>query len=398
MSLKILFVIDGLGHGGAERSLAEMLPHFVRSGIKSTVAFFHRHQESLEGRLRAQGADLRFLPEQGVIRRIAALRRLIQMERPDVVHTALFESDVVGRLASIGQQTVVVSSLVNTPYDRIRLQNRDVSAVKLWAVRVIDGWTARCFTTHFHAVTEATKNAAVSELGLTPEHITVIARGRTDLMGPPDAERTRKARLKFGVKDSDEVIVTTGRQEYQKGQRFLLEAMGEIARRRPHAVLLVAGRKGRQSPILEETQQRLALDGRVRLLGHRDDVPELLAASDVFVFPSLYEGLGGSLIEAMAQGLPIVASRIPAIEEVVEEGQNALLVERASVAPLAEAITGLLADSKTARAFGRRSREIFEERFMLEKAASRMVAFYREITAHHPAAITAGAMPERHCD
>ena len=383
MSLKILFVIDGLGPGGAERSLLEILPRLAGANIESTVAFFYRREESLEALFREQGADLRFLPQQGVVHRVAALRRLIRTERPDVVHTALFESDVIGRLASIGQNTVVVSSLVNTPYDPIRLQNCDVNMVKLWAVRVIDASTARYLTTHFHAVSEPVKAAAVKTLHLPADRITVIERGRNGRFGLPSPERRKQARLKLGLKDSDEVIINVGRQEYQKGQRYLLEAMEGVARRRPLSLLLIAGRRGRQSENLEEIQQRIALNGRVRLLGYREDVPDLLACADLFVFPSLYEGLGGALIEAMALGLPIVASRVPAIESVVEEGKNALLVERASVVPLADAITDLLTDRERARAFGCRSRTIFEERFTLDRCAARMIELYRRLTGHN---------------
>ncbi len=383
MSLKILFVIDGLGPGGAERSLLEILPHLAAANIESIVAFFYRREESLEALFRKQGADLRYLPQQGLVRRVMALRRLIQMERPDVVHTALFESDVIGRLASIGQRAVVVSSLVNTPYDPICLQNCDVHKMKLWAVRMIDKWTARYLTTHFHAVSAPVKEAAVKMLHLRPDRITVVERGRNSCFGQPSPESRAQARLKFGLKDSDEVIVNVGRQEYQKGQRFLLEAMEEVARRRPHALLLIAGRRGRQSKNLEEIQRRTTLKGRVRILGYREDVPDLLASADLFVFPSLYEGLGGALIEAMALGLPIVASRVPAIESVVEEGRNALLVERGSVAPLADGITELLADRERRRAFGRRARAIFEERFTLDQCAARMIALYRSLAAQN---------------
>jgi glycosyltransferase involved in cell wall biosynthesis len=391
VNLKILFVLEGLRHGGAERSLAEILPDLIRADIKPTVAFFIRPQESLEGLLRTQGADLRFLPQQGVIRRVLALRRLIRTERPRVIHTALFKSDVIGRLASIGQGAVVVSSLVNMHYDRIRLQNRDINPLKLWIVRQIDAWTARYLTTHFHAVSEPVKKAAIKEIGLPPQRITVIERGRSGRFSGPSVEHRARARRKLGLNDSDEVIVTVGRQEYQKGQRYLVDAMEEVAQRRRRALLLVAGSQGRQTEILEATRQRLGLNGRVQFLGHRDDVPDLLAAADLFVFPSLYEGAAGALLEAMAMGLPIVASRIPPIENAVEEGGNAMLVDRASVAPLAHAISELLADRERARAFGRRSREIFEERFTVDRCAARMVEFYRHLAeAGHGLAPTHG--------
>jgi glycosyltransferase involved in cell wall biosynthesis len=383
VSLKVLFVIESLGHGGAERSLTEMLPALMRAGLRPTVAFFNRSQQSLEGVLRHQGARLEFLPQRGLARRIWALRRLIQADRPDVIHTALFTSDVIGRIASIGQRAAVVSSLVNMNYDRIRLQNKDINPLKLWAVRQIDAWTARHLTTHLHAVSEPVKTAAIEALSLPPQHITVIERGRNARFEPPTANDRASARRALDLADSDEVIVTVGRQEYQKGQRYLVEAMAEVIERRPHAVLLLAGSRGRHSQILHEILQRRGLKERVRLLGHCDNVPQLLAAADVFAFPSLYEGAAGAVLEAMAVGLPIVASRIPSLESVVEEGNNGILVDRASVAPVAAAIVELLTHRDRAGAFGRRSREIFEERFTLERCAERMVQFYQALAARN---------------
>jgi glycosyltransferase involved in cell wall biosynthesis len=163
-------------------------------------------------------------------------------------------------------------------------------------------------------------------------------------------------------------------------------------------VLLVAGSPGRHAALLQHIRQSRGLNERVRLLGHRDDVPDLLAAADLFVFPSLYEGAAGALLEAMAAGLPIVASRIPPIESAVEHGKNALLVERASVAPLAKAISDLLADEELARRFGRRSREIFEDRFTLERSAARMVEFYRRLAARSEGPLTTQPASALHCE
>ena len=106
-----------------------------------------------------------------------------------------------------------------------------------------------------------------------------------------------------------------------------------------------------------------------------------MAAADLFVFPSLYEGLGCALIEAMALRLPIVASDIPVLHEVVEKGQNALLVQPASPVKLARAIETLLNDEDRTSEFGRRSREIFEERFTLEQSTQRMIELYHKIAA-----------------
>lgn len=121
------------------------------------------------------------------------------------------------------------------------------------------------------------------------------------------------------------------------------------------------------------------LGDRVRFLGFVEDVPEILAAADIFVLPSLYEGLPGALIEAMALGLPIVAADIDATREILEPGRNAILVPSASPSHLAGAILRFLREEETRRGFGLRSRSIFEERFTLDGSVRHMVAMYESV-------------------
>jgi glycosyltransferase involved in cell wall biosynthesis len=121
------------------------------------------------------------------------------------------------------------------------------------------------------------------------------------------------------------------------------------------------------------------LGDRVRFLGHREDVPNLMSAADIFVFPSLYEGLGGALIEAMALELPIVASDLESIREVVTEGQNAELVPARSPRLLASAVETLMRDGSKRALYGRRGREIFERRFTLERSATAVAALLRGV-------------------
>ena len=128
-----------------------------------------------------------------------------------------------------------------------------------------------------------------------------------------------------------------------------------------------------------ELCDQLRLGERIRFLGHRDDVPEILAAADVFAFPSVYEELGGAVIEAMALGLPIVASDIPALREVVEDGRNGLLVKPESSTALAAGLARILDDRALASTFGERSLEIFRQRFTIERSARRMIDLYSRV-------------------
>jgi glycosyltransferase involved in cell wall biosynthesis len=175
--------------------------------------------------------------------------------------------------------------------------------------------------------------------------------------------------------------VNVARQEFQKGQRYLLEAAHLLRDRHPDLVVLVCGRDGAVSGELRALHDEFHLGDQVRILGHREDIPDILAAADVFAFPSLFEGLGGSLIEAMALGVPIVASDIPAIRETVVNGGCATLVEPGSGDALAEAVANLLDDTGRRAAYADEGIRRFEEFYALPVIASKMAALYRAVAA-----------------
>ena len=370
---RYLFVINSFLAGGAERSLLELMPVLMDRGIEPLVVTLYRREVGFEEEVRAGGWDVLMLESTGWLGRIRELRRIIKIEQPDLVYTSLFDSDLVGRLAGLATGVPVVSNLANTSYDPARLSDPNVDTRRLRLVQAADGFTARHLTSHFHAVSQAVKDSAVDALRIDPERVTVVYRGRDrGRMGEPSAERRTIARAELGLGPDDLVIITVGRQEYQKGHRYLLEAFSAINEHKPDSVLLLVGREGHASPELSALSDTYELGESVRFLGHRDDVPDVLAAGDVFAFPSLYEGLGGALIEAMALGLPIVASDLPAIREVVTPGTNALMVKPGDADSLQSELVQLLENQATRARFGQKSREIFEERFDGADAAQRL--------------------------
>jgi glycosyltransferase involved in cell wall biosynthesis len=378
--LDVMYLIDGLGFGGAERSFAELLPWYLSAGVRLHIVCMREYDTVVADRIRSHGCEIHVLTG-GFWRQVRGLRRLLGDKKPALLHTTLFESDVMGRVAAVGTGVPVLTSLVNTTYDSARLEDPNVGRLGLWVTKTIDGWTARHLTNHFHAITEAVKESSVRSLGVPSERVTVIGRGRSAArLGAPSPDRRLEARRRLGIPADAEVVLNVARQDYQKGQKHLLEAAAVLSASRSRFLLLIAGRQGHASNELTELGERLSLGDRIRMLGNREDVPEILAAADVFAFPSLYEGLGGALIEAMALGLPIVASDLPAVREVVEDGRNALLVRPGSGADLAAALGRLLDDGPLRAAFGARSSEIFVERFTIERSAEQMIALYRQVT------------------
>jgi glycosyltransferase involved in cell wall biosynthesis len=303
------------------------------------------------------------------------------MERPALVHTMLFEADIAGRLAASGTGIPVLSSVVNVAYDPVRFRDPHVRRMRLRAARSIDRWTARRLTEHFHAVTETVKESAVTVLRIPPDRVTVIRRGRDPAtLGEPGPDRRRRVRGRLGISDDAVVVTAVGRNEYAKGHQDLFESVAPLLREHPRLLVLVVGRAGTHTARLEERHRSLGLGNRVRLLGHRPDVPDLLAASDVFAFPSLYEGFGGSALEAMALGLPVICSDLPALRELVEPDRTALIVPPSSPAPLRAALQRLLADAELRRRLGDRGRRVFLERFTLARSVEGMAALYGRLT------------------
>jgi glycosyltransferase involved in cell wall biosynthesis len=384
--VRILFVIPGLGAGGgSERSTLELVPRLVDAGIEVSIAYMMQRPTSNEDQLRNHGARLHHIAQRRLPGRVHGVREVIASSQPEVVHTVLFEADIAGRLAAWRAprcSPVVLSSIVNTSYDPARLADPNVRPWKLRAVRHVDGWTARNLTGHFHAVSQAVKDAAVRALRIDPDRVTVVERGRDPRrLGEPSPERRARVRSAHGLGEDTSVIVTVGRQEFQKNQVDLVSAFDLIARDRPDAELLLIGRPGSQSRRVGAQIERSPFRDRIRVLGHRDDVPDLLAAADLFALPSLYEGFPGAAIEAMALGLPVVASNLPTLREVVESGGSGLLVPPQDPESLAEAMGCLLHDQDARRRFGERGRVLFAARLTAEQSHQRMIELYERLIA-----------------
>jgi glycosyltransferase involved in cell wall biosynthesis len=394
--ITVLLVINRLTHGGAERSLAELLPHYAKAGVRPIVACLAQARDGLEDEVIADGFDVRIVrgrefanrsrDVRGLASAVRDLRSIVRREDPDLVHTTLFAADIAGRLAAARTPAATLTSVVGNTYIPERLADPHVTALKLRVSRAVDSWTGRAVNDHFHAVSNATKVSAQAAFKIPDNRITVIYRGRDGTrLGRPSPERRAAARQALDVPPDTELIVNVGKQEFRKGQATLLDALALLAPQRPRLLLLQAGYAGQCTDDLRARASRAELRDHVRFLGHRTDVPELLAAADLFVFPSLDEGLGGSAIEAMALGLPIVASDIPAMREIHDPGRNALLVPPSNPQKLADAIAQLLDDPAMRTAFGLRSRQIFDERFTLEQSAERMLSLYTEVIEQHRA-------------
>ena len=373
--LNVLAVIDSLAQGGAERSLLDLAREMQSHGIITTVATLRNEQVgfSLDG----LGIERIRIPGATAVARVINLRSQIRTGRFDLVHTTLLASDLTGRLAAWGTRVPVLSSIVNTTYDSDRLSDPRVSAWKVELIRQVDGWTARNLARRLHAISEEVRDSAARALDVPDSRIVVIPRGRDpDEFGrSPEARAATRRGMELGPHAS--VFLTVGRHEYQKGHATLLEAWPAVLSAIPDAVLLLAGRPGHESAHLTDMADRLANSESVRFLGFRRDVADLLGASDVFVFPSRYEGLGGALLEAMASHVPIVVSDLAVTREVL--GSDAWFFPAGDAEALAAAM--MSANGRPDDTVPTAARDRFMERFTLDAVGSQMAELYREIVA-----------------
>lgn len=366
--IKYVLLINSLLPGGAERSLVELLSPLVARGVSPILVCLRRTEIGIEQEVADAGFDMRFLRASNLPGRILEVRSILRAENPNLLHTTLFDSDIVGRLAAVGTGVPVLTTLANTTYDPARIAgDANLSYGKVKIVRAVDAATARGLTDHFHAVSDAAKESAVNHLGISPDKVTVVRRGRDPVrLGKRTEERRRLARETLNFGSDARLLLTVGRQEYQKGQVHLIDAFASISARQPSAVLLVAGREGNASEALHRKVQEAGVADRVHFLGHRADVGDLMVAADVFVFPSLWEGLGGVLIEALALEVPIVSSDLAATREVVgEDGSSGILVPPGDVDALASTLESLLSDPELRQRTVLNSRKRFEAEFLL---------------------------------
>ena len=375
---RVLHVIDSLAPGGAERSLVALAPALVDRGVDVEVAHL-RADASLAGALKADGIPVHRLGGDGRMASARSVTALLRDRHHDLVHTTLFEADQAGRVGARMARVPVVSSLVNVPYGAEQATDLALSRPRLLAARAVDMLTSKAVV-RFHAITETVAVAMSERLHIPRQRIDVIPRGRDDrALGRRTPDRAMAARRRLGVGPEQPLVVAAARHEWQKGLDVLLAAWPRLP---PGSRLVIAGRPGNRTSELERLVVAAGLDPVGTLLGPREDVLDLLAAADVFVAPSRWEGLGSVLIEAMALEAPIVASDLPAVREVVRAGEDALLVPPADPTSLARAIEACLADRAAAAARAAAARQRFLDHFEIGPVADQTVAFYgRALTA-----------------
>jgi glycosyltransferase involved in cell wall biosynthesis len=335
----------------------------------------------MESHIRESGVDLRIIPE--LVRELSPLRdtiallklfSLMKREKFDIVHTHTSKAGFLGRIAA---RMAGVPIVIHTPHGHIfygyfgPLKNRVFILLEKFAALFAD----RIIT-----LTERGKREYV-ERRIAPADRFIPIYSGMDLSSFHPGTNPAKVREELGLRAKDQAVGTVGRLVPVKGHRYLIEAASQVVRVIPGVKFFLVG----DGPCREELEgqvARLNLGNNVHFLGLRESgLEEIMAALDLFVLPSLNEGMGRVLIQAMALGRPVVATEVSGIPEVVKNNETGILVPPGESKALAEAIITLLRDKKRAGEMGRAGRErvnsSFTSRIMIEKIAN----LYEELMA-----------------
>jgi len=382
--LHVLHLIEDLGSGGAERLLYTNLAHFDRTRFEGVVCHVYDRNEFWNEAIRSMGYPVVNLGCRSIYdlgRGLVRLLDLLRREPVDLIHTHLFGANVLGRVAGRIRRIPVLSSLHCPDYEPTVLQdNPRMSRAKLNALRLLDRLSCGFADPHFVSVSDYVKQSSVRHLGLSPDRIPVIYNAVAPQAFEPAATDHARLRDELTIPPHASVILCVARFNPQKGVRYLIEAVPLVLEKETEVCFIFVGATtpDTERPFRQFLDRHRAAS-HVRILGIQTDVRPFLRLCDIFVLPSLAEGLGIALVEAMAMERACISTRVSAIPEVVADGRSGLLVEPANPRALADAILRLLANPSLRDRMGVEGRRIVLERFDIHHNISQLQTLYCHI-------------------
>lgn len=367
--LRVMHIIGGGELGGAERHILNLAGFLDARRVALTVCCLFATpfvQVAREAGIRALAVPMRHKLDFGVVRKIVELAR-----EADLVHTHGVRANLLGRVAArLARRPLVttVHSLLKMDYPGIWTRLANTLAERL----------TRGLTWQFIAVSRQLAEELIKE-GVAPDRVRVIYNG-IDVQAFQPRRPREQIRQELGYGPGIPLIATVARLHPVKGHRYLLEAAQKVVQVRPEVRFLIVG-VGPARRFLEEYAGRLGIAKQVRFTGFVEDVASLLGAVDLVVVPSLWEGFGLTAVEALNVGVPVVATAVGGLPEVVRHGITGLLVPPGDSEALAREILWVLSHPVEARAMAERGRAMVQQEFTAQTMASQTAELYFEVAA-----------------
>jgi glycosyltransferase involved in cell wall biosynthesis len=357
--IRVTYVVSQLGRGGQERQLLHLLGALDRSRVRPSVVAWRASPEDVYVEpIRALGIELRQLPGDGPVRNLLALRRAVRELRADVVHSYSYFTNFAVAFATAGTRAKALGGLRN-----------DFLSERALAGPVLGRASARWPAVHVSNNGRALANAAADPSWFRPRDVRVVPNGADLASFASVVPRPDDPPLLLGI----------GSLTPPKRWHLLVELAARL-----HGPRLVVLGEGPERPRLEALARRLGAGDRVSFPGASDDVRPLLARAALLVHVSAHEGLSNVVMEAMAAGVPVVATDAGDMRSLVVDGETGRVVPVDDVEGVAEAVRALLSDPARRAAMGVAGRAVAIREFSLERLAARTCAVYDDVLGASP--------------
>jgi glycosyltransferase involved in cell wall biosynthesis len=360
--VRVVYMAHAFVVGGAEEMVLNLVRH-LPPRFEPMVCCIHEAGPIGE-EIRRTGTPVAVLGLTPGLRRpgdVNGIRRYLRETHPSIVHTFLRTASLYGRLAAIlARVPVVIGTEVNV-YEHKRRAHA-------LAERLLMAGTDRVI-----ASAGSVRDFYVRQVHADPAKVDVVYNAVDFAQGRPTIS-PREMRASLGLRTDARVAGVIARLTRQKGHRHLFQALASSPSLADVQLLVIGG--GEDSVALEQDATTKGLSGRVHFLGPRRDLGNLLAAMDVFVLPSLWEGLPLSMVLAMSAGVPVIATRVAGIPEVVEDGRTGLLVPPSDPVSLGAALTRLFEDPLLRQRLGREASLSVLPRFGIDRYVESMTSLY----------------------
>lgn len=366
---RVLHLISSGGFLGAESVVLELAKEAATAGYWQTVGIFENqhnpHLELAEAAV-ARGLNVQVFPCRGRFdpRTISEVRKFIHNKRPNLVHSHGYKSNFYALIGNRGTIPWVVTN---------HLWKRTTRSLKLYAC--LDSFLIK-YASKIIAVSDEIASE-MSALGIPSNKLVVIDNG-VQLNRFSGDKRNDALRQSFGIDEGCRIIATVASLTEEKGHSHLIQAAHSVISSFPKTRFLFIG-DGPKRHQLEKKVSELGLEQKIIFAGSRQDVPQILSMTDLFVLPSLKEGLPMALLEALAASLPVVATNVGAIPKVIEDGHSGVLVQPGDAKELAKAIMDLLANPQKANRLAKNAHRKVKQQFSSERMAEKYIDVYQDV-------------------
>lgn len=360
----ILHIIQSLDNGGCENMLLRTLPLLEREGLKNIVITL-KQEGALAQKFRDQNITVENVHQKHLLD-IASYYRilgLLKKHQAESVITYLLHADIAGRLFLQPFTKTEIIPFLRTTYNHPRYR----------IARIFERITSP-FVKKYLANSQAVKDFYTHSLNVPKEKITVIPNG-IDVEYFDSLPRDEQLRKSFGIRPEDTAIICVANLHINKGHTYLLEAFEQVFTKNKNIHLLIVG-DGEEKENLTNQASRYSAKDNIHFLGQRNDVPKLLKSSDIFILPTLFEGMSNAIMEAMASGLPVITTDIPENKALIENGTSGILVPVKESSPITEAIEKLLDNKEYVEILGENAKEKIRDDFGLIGTAGKLKGFY----------------------